>query len=160
MCRSPWVAGCVNALLLTDVTYVIIAPSAESDPLMTCISYFISYCFIIYCSRFVFASGLMNKCPLKGHSVLQSIPGSVASCVVGRSVLFPDMPADIRIWVNITARGGLSGNLSKCTFHQEANYENHNISSAVWLCFSYRVCGFIYTYPTPFSRALSPPESR
>ncbi len=40
------VAGCMNALLLTDVTYVIIVPSAESDPRLTCISHFISCCFI------------------------------------------------------------------------------------------------------------------
>ena len=81
--------------------------------LYTCIAHLISCFFVIYCSRFlisflvVFASGLMNKCPLKGHLVLQSIPGSVASCVVGRSVLFPDMPADIWIWAKTTARGGL-----------------------------------------------------
>ena len=54
---------------------------------------------------------------------------------------------------------GLRGNLFKYKIHPEANYENHNISSAVWLCISYRICGLIHVDPIPFSRALSPLES-
>ena len=104
-----------------------------------------------------FASGLMNRCPLKGHSVLVYIR-LCGKFHVGRSVLFPDVFADIRILAKTSATGEQRGNLSRHTFHQEAN-KNHRISSPVWLCTRYRVCGFIYTNPTSFSRALSPLES-
>ena len=48
-------------------------------------------------------------------------------------MLFLDVPADIRILAKTIATGGLRGNLSKYTFHQEANHTVHKTSSSVAL---------------------------
>ena len=132
----------MNALLLTDVTYVIITPSATSNPLSTCISYFIPCLFgICYSMSLIsllvlFACGLMNTCPLRGHLVLRSISGSAASCKVGRQCFFRRCLQIYGSGARTTAIGGLWRNPLKHKFHQEANDETSSTSSASWLCSS------------------------
>ena len=88
------VAGCVKPLLLIDVTYVIIALSAKSGPLSTCIWYFISCCIINLSFKISKKPSssirfwIHELVPLKGNLVLQTLTGSVAGCISTESPLF------------------------------------------------------------------------